>query len=190
MDVTEAIATRRMVAQVDKERRIARDEVEALVNAAVRAPNHHLTQPWRFVVLTGEALDGLGEAMADRVREQYAGQPELEQKVELEKSRPLRAPVILVVVYVPSANPKAIGVEDRYAMGAAMENILLTAHGMGLGAYLRTGRGAEYLGVHRFLGLSEGEEIAGFIYLGYPAEAQERPPTNRDEPRVTWVGWD
>lgn len=191
METIETILTRRSVPKV-AEKRPSRSEIEALLEAGVRAPNHHLTEPWRFVVLTGAALDRLGEAMAERVREQHAEDPDLDKRVEVEKSRPRRAPVIIAVVYTPSTNPKAIEVEDRYAIGAVMQNILLAAHASGLGAYLRTGPAAEYPGVQRHLGLQPPEEIAGFIYVGYPAEDEERPMSARTPAgeRTTWLGWD
>src|SRR5687767_1138817 len=134
MEVEEAILSRRSVRKM-KADEPSRADIEALLEAGTRAPTHHITEPWRFIVLKGTALVDLGEAMAQRVREQYSDDPDLEQKIELEKSRPHRAPVILVVVYKTSEHPKAIEVEDRYSIGAAMQNILLTAHGRGLAAF-------------------------------------------------------
>lgn len=169
-----------------------RQEIEALLDAAVRAPTHHLTQPWRFIVLKGSALDDLGEAMAQRIVDMDPPPEGLDEKIELEKSRPHRAPVIIVIIYTPSNHPKAIEVEDRYSIGAAVENLLLAAHAKSLGAYWRTGPAAEYPGVKKHLGLDELEEIAGFIYLGYPDP--EAPTTMSDrEPsggRTLWKGWD
>jgi nitroreductase len=190
MDAFEAILTRRSVSRVSKERPDA-SIVRRLLEAGVRAPNHHMTEPWRFIVLTGKALTELGEAMAGRIRESYVGEPDLEKRIEVEKARPFRAPVILVVIYSPSDNPKAIEVEDRYAVGALMQNILLAAHASGLGAYLRTGPAAEYPGVHDYIRMSSGEEIAGFIYLGYPeqepsVELSSRTPVDE---RTEWRGW-
>lgn len=192
MDVQEAIATRRSIGKVSDEP-IGREQVTALLEAAVRAPTHHLTEPWRFVVLTGAALDELGAAMAERVSQASAGAEDLEDKVALEKSRPRRAPVIITVVYRPSQNPKAIEVEDRYSVGAAMQNILLLAHAQGMGAYLRTGPASRYKGVAEHLGLSDEEEIAGFIYVGKPLPQDEPAPMSRRTPAsdvTEWRGWD
>ncbi|HLF70364.1 MAG TPA: nitroreductase family protein, partial [Actinomycetota bacterium] len=102
-----------------------------------------------------------------------------------------RAPVIVTVVYRPSTNPRATEVEDRYAVGAAMENALLAAHSLGLGAYLRTGPAALDPVVHRFLELVEGEEIAGFIYVGYPAPDEQAHLSERHPVAevTTWRGW-
>lgn len=190
MDVIDAIASRRSIRKFGAES-VNEEMVRSVLDAAVRAPTHHLTEPWRFVVLKGKALDDLGEVMADRIRRDYADSPDLEHKVELERSRPHRAPAIIAVVYTPSSNPKAIEVEDRYAIGAAIQNILLAAHGIGLGAYLRTGPAAGDEGVKRFLGLQPREEIAGFVYFGRPEPDQSEAMSRRTPAgeRTTWMGW-
>lgn len=174
MEVYDAIMARRMIGRV-QDRPLPKQEIERLLAAAVSAPNHHLTQPWRFIVLSGSALDELGEVMAERILKEKAGSADLERKVEAEKSKPRRAPAIITVVYVPSSNSKAIEVEDRYAVGAAVENMLLAATGNYLGASWKTGPAAEDPSVKEFLELSEGEEIAGFIYVGYPLEEADQP---------------
>ena len=168
-----------------------RSEVLPLLEAAVRAPNHHLTEPWRFIVLTGQALEGLGEAMGESVRRRHAGARDLEMKVQVERARPRRAPVIVAVIYVPSDHPRALEVEDRYALGASIENLLLAAHATGLAAYLRTGAAASASEVRDFLGLADGEEVAAFVYLGRPV-GQPRPLSRRTPASelTTWQGWD
>ena len=190
MDALEAIFTRRSVGKVSDERP-GREEIARLLEAAVRAPTHYLTEPWRFIVLTGPMLETLGEVMAERVRRERAGSPDVEARVRLAQARPLRAPVIVVVVYVPSTHPRALELEDRYSVGAAMQNLLLAAHATGMAAHLRTGEAATDPAIHKLLGLHEGEEIAGFVYLGYPA-ASSSTPTRRTpaEDRTTWLGWD
>lgn len=190
MDAIDAILSRRSVSKVE-ERFVDRATIERIIEAATRAPNHFLTQPWRFIVLTGDALDELGEAMAERVRIAHADDPDLSHRLDVERSRPRRAPVIVTVVYRPSTNPRATEVEDRYAVGAAMENALLAAHSLGLGAYLRTGPAALDPVVHRFLELVEGEEIAGFIYVGYPAPDEQAHLSERHPVAevTTWRGW-
>jgi nitroreductase len=168
-----------------------RADIEALLDAAVRAPTHYLTEPWRFIVLAGPAREELGEVMGRRVRSELDGDPRLEEKVRFEAGRPLRAPVVLTVVYTPSSNPKAVENEDRYAVGAAMQNVLLAAHARGLAGFLRTGPAATDPAVAKHLGLAPGEEIAGFIYLGYPAQEDPPPAKPRTDAaeRTTWKGW-
>ncbi|MGI8426046.1 MAG: nitroreductase family protein [Actinomycetota bacterium] len=188
MEVYEAIISRRMIGKVASSLP-SRGEIEKLIVAAAAAPNHHLTNPWRFIVLTDKALDDLGNVGAERLRRDSGDAVDLEQKMDTEKARVRRAPVILTVVYSPSGHPKAIEVEDRYAVGAAVENILLAAHEMGLGAYWRTGPAAGDPGVHSHLGLGDKEEIAAFVYLGYPLGEQAPVPRTKPPAKTTWLGW-
>jgi nitroreductase len=178
--------------------RPSREDVAGLLEAAVMAPTHHMTQPWRFIVLAGAAREELGTVMGERVRRELPDDPHLAYKVAAEAGRTRKAPVIIVVVYVPSDHPKAIEHEDRYAVGAAMQNLMLAAHALGLATFLRTGPASLDAGVAAHLGLAAGgeggrppEEIAGFIYLG---TAQGEPPAAKARAeaseRTTWLGWD
>jgi nitroreductase len=170
METYEAIMTRRSVPKTTSDE-IARTAVERLLEAGVRAPTHHLTQPWRFVVLAGEARKELGDAWA---------QAEAHREPEKVRIKPLRSPVIIAVIATPKAHlPKVQEIEEHHAVGAAMQNILLAAHDMGLGAMLRTGKAAFYEEVRAVLGVKDDEYVAGFIYLGHPEDTGERPMTRR-----------
>lgn len=184
METYEAIITRRSVPKVTGE---APDQasIRRLLDAGVRAPTHHLTQPWRFLVLTGGALEELGDAWA-RGAEREGKDP------SLARAKPQRAPVIIVVVAKPKHHlPKVQEVEEHHAVGALMQNMLLAAHDMGLGAMLRTGPAAHIEEVHDYLGLEEGELVAGYVYIGYPATDGARAATRRtDAAEITeWRGW-
>lgn len=173
LDVLEAIGTRRSVPKAGGS--VSKEQVQRLLEAGVRAPCHHLTQPWRFVVLAGDALDELGDAWARGV-EREGGDPE---KV---RDKPRRAPLVICVIEDPHLdNPKVVEVEEHHAVGACMQNILLAAHGLGLGAMVRTGPAAHLDEVKEYLGVKDDELIAGFIYVGQP-EDKERPMTRRADP--------
>lgn len=184
MDAYEAILTRRSVPKV-LDQLPAREQIQRLLEAAVRAPTHHITEPWRFVVLAGAARDELGRAWAEGVRARGKEPVGIDQKVR-------RAPAIVAVVERPKTHlPKVVEVEEHYATGAAIQNILLAAHALGLGAMIRTGDAATLPEVRSYLGVAEDELIAGLIYVGIPAEATTRPPTRRREvSEITeWRGW-
>jgi nitroreductase len=187
MDAYDAIMTRRMVPRPQAGAAPTRDEIHKLLDAAVRAPTHFITEPWRFVVLTGDALEELGEAWA-RGEDREGRDPD---KV---RERPLRAPVILTVIERPHLDhPKVVEVEEHHATGAAMQNILLAAHATGLAAMIRTGAAAQLQEVRDYLGCEEGELIAGFIYLGYPPEGDDERPMTRRTPaaeKTEWRGFD
>ena len=185
MDTYEAIMTRRSVPKTT-EQIPTREQIQKLLDAAVRAPNHHLTQPWRFIVLAGDALKELGDVWA-RGAEREGKDP------EPVRSKPQRAPVVIAVIEAPKHHlPKVQELEEHHATGAAMQNMLLAAHAMGLGAMLRTGPAAHIPEVLDYLGLEAGELVAGYVYVGYPPPGTtERPLTRRrGAPEVTeWRGW-
>lgn len=186
MDAYEAIMSRRSVPKTT-DRVPDRATIEKLLAAAVRAPSHHLTQPWRFIVLTGDALKDFGEAWA-RGAEREGKDP------DLVRDKCLRAPVIICVIERPKTNhPKVVELEEHYATGAAIQNILLASRALGLGTMIRTGPAAVLPEVREYLGLDDSELLAGFLYVGYPPEGDdERPMSRRRDPvEITeWRGWD
>src|SRR5215207_7751036 len=98
MDVLEAIRTRRSYGRMTEDRP-PREVIERILDAAICAPNHYLTAPWRFVVLTGEARDALGRAQHAALRRTLAApdSPEHGAALEKEQATPLRSPVVVVV---------------------------------------------------------------------------------------------
>ncbi|MEO7804540.1 MAG: nitroreductase, partial [Actinomycetota bacterium] len=191
LDTYEAIMTRKSVSPLEGPSPTGAQIVQ-LLNAAVRAPSHHLTQSWRFIAVTAKALDDLGDVFATRVQMEDPDAPDLERRLADARSQPHRAPAIIVAVYRKSSHPKAVEVEDRYAIGAAVQNLLLAAHSMGLGTYWRTGPNAFDEGVKSHLGLTQSEEIAGFIYVGHlPADASNTAMAERTpaEEVTTWLGF-
>lgn len=165
--------------------------IQQLLDAAVLAPNHHLNQPWRFVVLTGHALDLYGDLLAERltVNLENPSSPQSIALLEAERRKPLRAPVLIVVASVRTSHPKALRLEDVAATAAAVQNILLAAPSLGLGAYWRTGKSAEDLTVKSFFGLAEADDIVAFVYVGYPAAVRAPIPRKPAKERTAWLGW-
>jgi nitroreductase len=159
MDVLEAIRGRRTHKSFDP-RPVPRETLEELFGLALFAPNHHLTQPWRFRVLGPEALARLKEAAG------LVEAPKLD-----------RAPT-LVVASARLTGAQQQDEEDVCATAAAIYAVLLGAHSSGLASYwrtpavLRTGEGREAIGV------PDGERVLGLIHLGRPLT--QPPPKERD----------
>ena len=184
MELFETINTRNSVSKV-KADSLPRDFIEKLLDAGNRAPNHFKVRPWRFFVLTGNARNKLGDAMA---ASQHYRFPDLPQE-GLDKTRalPLRAPVIIAVGIDKPVEPKVIEVENISAVSAACQNILLAAHALGLGAIWRTGEWARDSKVKEFFGFSEDQYIAGFIYVGYPDVVSEQTVKPSFVDRTVWM---
>jgi nitroreductase len=162
--VLRAIRTRRSVGRVSQEP-LPRELVEELIEAAACAPNHRLTNPWRFIVLTGDARREVWERLE-------------------------RAPVVVACVVHPGEDPVEAR-EDRDAVAAAIENMLLAAHARGLGAMWRTGAAADDPQVLAALGLEDREAVVGFVYIGRPVAPppEDGPPRRPVAELTTWRGW-
>ncbi len=140
-----------------------RAQLNVILRAGVRAPDHGRLTPWRFVVLEGAARTRLAEAMAatKRQKKPEASPAELDQ----ERAKALRAPVIIAVA-ARLASGKIPEVEQILAAGAAVQNMWLAAHAQGLGAMWKTGDAAYDDGVKATLGLEATDKIVAFLYLG------------------------
>jgi nitroreductase len=186
--VIEAIRTRRSVRRFRPDRSPSKDVITALLEAAVWAPNHHMTEPWRFVVIANDERIRLAEVMTGAYVAAAGATGPPPEGVEREKNRPLTAPVIIAVVGSPKQADNIVPQEEMVSAGAAMQNLLLAAHSKGLGANVRTGAHAYSDAVRRYLEMREGESLVGFVYLGYPLEPP--PPGKRDglQGKVIWRG--
>ena len=174
---------------------VPRHLVQRLIEAACAAPNHHLTQPWRFAVLAGSARESAGRHLeaALRARLPEPDSPASAALLAKERAKLLRAPVVIVVAVHQSEDPRVLHTEEVNAGAAACQNILLAAQALGLGAMWRTGDTAYDQAVTAGLGFDPGDTIVGFMYIGYPDPAQPPParPRRRPPAELTrWMGWD
>jgi nitroreductase len=184
MDVLEAIRTRYSAGKM-KPDQVSRDLIEQLLAAAVQAPNHYKVRPWRFVVLTGAGREKLGEAMAHSTR---ANNPAAtDEDLQKDRTKPLRAPVVVAVAVDKPAIPKAKEIENICATAAAIQNMLLAAHTLGLAAIWRTGPSAIDTTIKHFFGWETDQHLIGFVYIGYPAETPAPVERPSFEDRTTWL---
>ena len=184
MDALKAILTRHSVTNI-KPDPVPRSVIEQLLHAAVQAPNHYKVRPWRFVVLTGKSREALGEVMVEVLKKLKPDLPEA--ALEKERAKPLRTPVLIAVGVDKSDDPRVLEIENICAAAAAVENLLVAAHALGLGAKWRTGTAARDPDVKKFLGFEPDQVLISFIYLGYPEQdiATEERPSFED--RTVWL---
>jgi nitroreductase len=184
MDVFEAIHNRHSIKKVRQDP-LPRELIEKLLDAAVQAPNHYKVRPWRFVVLLGEARHRLGDVMSASLRDRHPEFPH--EALDKAHDTPLQAPVVIAVGVDKPSEAKVSQIENIAAVAAAVENLLLAAHALGLGAKWRTGEWAEDVKVKEFLGFEKDQHLIGFIYVGYPEFVAEYPPRPSFEDRVVWM---
>jgi nitroreductase len=195
MTVFETIKRRRSIGKMTA-RRPTQAQIERILEAATHAPNHHKVEPWKFFVLAGKAREELGAIMQESLRESLAASTkqlsdeQVQAILNKERSKPLRSPVLIVVVAEHPHDPKIVDIENVAATAAAIQNMLLTAEEMGLAAMWRTGNAAYDPHVKKWLGLSAEDHIVAIIYLGFAAiPHQERHPTPA-QAKTTWLDWE
>jgi nitroreductase len=175
MDAIEALSGRVSPAQLVEPGPDAA-QLQTLLAAAARAPDHGRMQPWRFLLIEGEARARFGDVMAQSLRRREPDAPA--GKLEAERKKPLRAPLVVVVAAALQKNPKVPEIEQVVAAGAAAQNMLVAAHALGLGGFWRTGATAYDPEVKRALGLGSTDAIIGFIYLGSVGVPGQATPTD------------
>ncbi|MCP1374207.1 nitroreductase family protein [Dyella lutea] len=153
--------------------------LHALLEAAVRVPDHGKLVPFRLIALRGEHKLRFGERLASRA---IARNPELsEAKREKERTRYTFAPLVLVVVCRIDTTSSVPPMEQQLSAGCVAYNLLLGAEALGFGAQWLTGWAAYDSEVAALLGLGEHEQVVGFVHIGtLQAEVpdRERPPVD------------
>lgn len=184
MRASEAIRERRSIKRFT-DRPVSREEIETLLSAATLAPNHRLTQPWRFYVLGPEARYAYGLALGER-KARKLEDPEAARAVRETVAQEHRAlPCMIAVAVVNSENPE-IRDEDYAATMMAVQNMALTAVELGLGTHLKTGGVMGDAAARAAAGLPDGERIVAVVNVGEPADV---PPPKSRQPASAFTTW-
>ncbi len=184
MDVRDAIQGRRSIKRF-KDRQVSRSEIEELIEAAVRAPNHRLTQPWTFYVLGPEARHAFGAALGKRKAKKVAD-PAAARDVEAKVAEEHRDLPVMIAVAVGLSDDPEIREEDYAATFMAIQNLALAAHAIGLGTHVKTGAVMADPAARAAVRAREGERIVATIHLG---EAAELPPERPRKPASDVTSW-
>ncbi len=184
MDAIECIMTRRSSGRLAEPAPGGRD-LDALLGAAMAAPDHGRLRPWRFAVVRGAGLERLGEvfAKAHAAREHGVDAAALERT----RSKPLRAPLIVAVISSPRPSPKIPRWEQVASAAAAAQNLCLAAHALGYGCMWRTGWYGDAPEVRDHLGLGNEESVLAWVYLGTRPEGVQAPPRPAIDPAEVTV---
>jgi nitroreductase len=184
MHPSHAIQSRRSIKRFT-DRPVSRHEIETLLAAATLAPNHRLTQPWRFYVLGPEARYAYGLALGDR-KARKLEDPEAARAMRETVAAEHRAlPGMIAVAVVTNENPE-IREEDYAATMMGIGNLMLTAVELGLGTSIKTGAVMGDPAARGAAGVHEGERIIAIVNLGEPAEV---PPPKKRDPASAFTTW-
>ena len=139
------------------------DEIELITRAALRAPDHALLRPWRFIAVEGDRREALGVVLHESLR--LRGVTDEAQLAKALKA-PLRAPLIVAIMLDYKVHPKVDRTEQVGSAAAATYAMSLAANALGYGTMWRTGQYATDPHVVETLGGSPQDEVIGFLYVG------------------------
>lgn len=162
---------------------VEREVIGRLLQAAVHAPTHMRTEPWRFKVIRGDSRKKLGEFLQAKYLETEASPKQFKAKKLLEN--PTRAGAIIAICMQRDPQQRLPEWEEIAATAMAVQNMWLTCTELGLGAYWSSPGLIRYMG--EFFDLAEGERCLGFFYLGYYDEPVEEVPRVDAESRTEWL---
>jgi nitroreductase len=138
--------------------------IRTALDMAVLAPNHRLTRPWRFAVFLGDARLRLGDALAAAACA-AGSSPERARRIAS------TSPALICVGVAPQLDrPKIVEREEALSVAAAMQNLLLALHALGVGSLWTTGKNADTAEVKELLGWrGRDDHVIGIVLAGYPA---------------------
>jgi nitroreductase len=184
MNVSDAITQRRSIKKF-QDRAVPHEDIEALLAAAVLAPNHHLTQPWRFYVLGPEARRRYGLALGERKARKLTDPDAAQMVREKTASEYAAFPALIAVAMVVHENPETRE-EDYAAVMMAVGYLMLAAADRGLGTHLRTGAVMGDPAARAAIGVREGERVVAMVSVGVPAEM---PPPKARQNGTAFTVW-
>lgn len=143
------------------------EQLENIFKAGLRACDHANLQPWKYLLIQGEARHDFGNLMA-QVKTAIDGKELDAELADKLRHKPLRAPTIIVVAASISSHPKVPAIEQVMSAAASAQMMMTAAHAQGVGAIWRSGALMFHAEMREGLGLNQDDQIVGFLYLGTP----------------------
>lgn len=189
-EITAVIKDRRtIIPELYSDRKVHREQIEAILNNAIWAPTHGLTQPWAFTVFMEKGLQNLSDFLAETYERNTRAESFSELKKSKLQSRPLLAGAVIAVSLKRDPQSKISELEEIEAVACAIQNMYLTCTAWGLGAFWSTPGLIYSEEMNQFLGLTNSDKCLGLFYIGYPKPDIEWPKSHRRpiEYFTTWV---
>jgi nitroreductase len=168
------------------DRPVSQDDIRTMLDAAVLAPNHKMTQPWGFAVLGRLSKKTYGEIRAQLKLQEFLDSPGATEKREKIITESAAIPAIIVVTQKLEGDPHRKR-EDYAAVFMAIQNILLVATSMGLGSKVHTGEILNAPAMRELIKAEENEQIVAVIHLGEPAEEMKPKARVPAADKTRWI---
>jgi nitroreductase len=184
----EIVINRRSTKPSELNGKIIEDQkIRQLLELANWAPSHGLTEPWRFVVYSGEAVRQFCHQHAEQYRRITPPDKFAEAKYEKQAHNGDHASHLILVYMKRGVNPNIPALEELCATAAAANNILLGAAAMGIAVLWSTGGTVLQPVMKDYLGLGPDDVILGLLYLGYTDESRRPGKRTAISEKTTWV---
>jgi nitroreductase len=168
-EITAIIRDRRSIyPEQFSKRKIHREQIELLLNNAIWAPSHGLTQPWRFVVLQDNALLQLSEVLGNAYLSETPKELQNDKKLIKLINRPKLATAVIALIVDREKDTKISEADDFAAVACAVQNMHLTATAQGIGGFWSSTNMVKTQQFREFISLTEQQVCIGLFYLGYP----------------------
>jgi len=152
-------------------------ELDLILDAAMRAPDHGALRPWRFALIRDDARADFGDVLVDVAARREPGKPRAEH--EHRRQLAYTAPLVIVLGAAPSAHSHIPETEQLLSVGAAAMNMLNAIHALGYGGFWATGADAYDPNLQAALDFEPSERVLGFLFVGTPKSCEHsavRPP--------------
>ncbi len=157
-------------------------QLEEIMTIGARVPDHRKLEPWRFIVFEGDARAKFGNHLAEVFKNNNPDLPN--DRVEFERDRFMRAPIVIAVISSPVDDPRGTPVwEQQLSSAAVCYNLCLAAQAHGFAAQWLTEWYSYDSDIRNILNLQDHENFSGFIYLGSVKEA----PSARKRPELRTI---
>jgi len=167
-------------------RKVHKEIVVELLDAAKWAPTHRYTQPWRFKIFTDDGLKKLSEFQSELYRAKKADDFEPDKYDKL-RNRPLMATAIIGICMKRDEAERDPEQEELASVSMAVQNMMLVAAAHGIGAFWSSGGVTHWPETKEFMELGQKDRFLGFLYLGYPKDGW--PRKTRRKPQEYFTEW-
>ncbi len=190
-ETTDLIRHRRTIYPKDySDRVVQREMIERIIANGTWAPNHGMTQPWRFTVFTGAEREPLSLFIATEYARVTPPEKFLQKKLDTMTQRVLQSSVVIGLGMERDPNGKISERDELLATACAVQNMHLTCTAYGLGAFWASSAALTGEGMRRFLKLSDEGIALGLFYMGYPSVEWPKGYRKPLEHVVRWAGED
>ncbi len=164
------------------------DELELILSAGMRVPDHACLQPWHFTVITDAGLKRLSDLFVNAIKTKTNKNINVEYETKLIKTAkmPFRAPLIIIVSTTFQEHEKVPNQEQLITAGCCVHAMQMAAFSLGYGTMWRTGSLAYNRKVKIGLGINLNDEIVGFLYIGTPTKEVNVKPIKPYKDKVTY----